>query len=244
MKKWHKQLAGIIVVFIVFVFVVACTQAKGSQKEIRIGYQKGATMLALKNDASFVKELKEQGYTVSWSEFNTGSSILEALDSGSIDFANAGDLPVVFALAKGSDFQLIGSEADTPQTEGILVRPDAGIRSLEDLGGKRIAFNKASISQYLTEKALHSVGLTMDDVTPFHLNPSDASIAFEKGEVDAWVVWEPYMTVAENAGNDILQTGEDLVVYRSFYLSTKEMTDKHPEVVNTYLSFIKEIDKK
>src|SRR5699024_5029397 len=102
---------------------------------------------------------------------------------------------------------------------------------------------KASISQYLTEKALDSVDLTIDDITSVHLDPSDASIAFEKGEVDAWVVWDPYMTVAENGGNHILQTGKGLVVNQSFYLSTKNMTEKYPDVVETYLTFIEEIDE-
>ena len=110
-------------------------------------------------------------------------------------------------LQKGSSFKYIASEPDSPASEGILVGKDSGIESLEDLKGKKVAFNNASIAQYLFVKSLDTVGLTIDDIEPVHLTPPDASIAFEKGDVDAWVVWDPYMTVAENQGNIILQTG-------------------------------------
>lgn len=239
----NKSTIYILFVFALVLLAVGCSQAEGKQKEIKIGYQKGATMLTLKEREAFIDELEEEGYTVTWSEFNTGSSILEALHSGSIDFANAGDLPTLFSLAKGSDFQIIASEPDSPETEGIVVRPDAGIEKLEDLEGKRVAFNQASIAQYLTVKALETVDLTLDDITPVHLDPSDASIAFEKGDVDAWVVWDPYMTVAENSGNTILQTAEDIVVFRSFYLSSTEMTENYPEAVDIYLKHIGDIDE-
>lgn len=236
-----KSIITIAFILVLFLLVTGCAQAGGKQKEIKIGYQKGATLLTLKENETFINELEQEGYTVTWSEFNTGSSILEALNAGSIDLANAGDLPALFALAKGSDFQFIASEPDAPGTEGIIVHPDAGIERLEDLKGKRVAFNQASISQYLTIKALDTVDLTVDDIIPVHLDPSDASIAFEKGDVDAWVVWDPYMTVAENSGNTILQTAEDIVVYRSFYLSSPTMTKEHPEAVAIYLKYIQDI---
>src|SRR5690625_2026222 len=168
-----------------FAFLLtACGSVEGKAKEIKIGYQISAIFLLLKNNKDFENELKDKGYTITWSEFNTGISIMEALSSGSIDFANAGDTPALFALARGNDFRYIASEPDSFAAEGIVVRKDSNIKSLEDLKGKKVAFNNASIAQYLTIKALETVDLTVDDIETADLGPADANIAFEKGDVD------------------------------------------------------------
>jgi sulfonate transport system substrate-binding protein len=237
----------LIINFLVFSLLLASCgkteETSGKNKEINIGYQKNGTTLLLKHKQELQKELEKEGYKVTWSEFNTGSSILEALNAGSIDFAGAGDIPSIFALEKGSNFKYIASEPSSPSSEGILVRKDSGIKSLEDLKGKRIAFNKASIAQYLLTKALESVGLSMDDVEPVYLNPPEASIAFEQGEVDAWVVWDPYMTVAESKGNIVLKDATGIVPYRTFYFSTPEMAKKHPEIVKKFVEHLSNAGK-
>lgn len=231
-----------LVAFLIFVLLLAgCGSSASSTKEIKIGYQKSATLLLLKENKDFENELKDKGYTITWSEFNTGISIMEALSSGSIDFANAGDMPALFALARGNDFRYIASEPDSSAAEGIVVRKDSNIKSLEDLKGKKVAFNNASIAQYLTIKALETVDLTVDDIETANLGPADANIAFEKGDVDVWVTWDPYMTVAENNGHIILQTAEGLVPYRSFHFSSAEMTEDYTDVVEIYVKYLNQI---
>lgn len=232
-----------LLLFVSFVLVACSTSSEGTKGDINIGYQKNGTSLTLKNNGEFQKELESLGYTVTWSEFNTGSSILEALNAGSIDFAGAGDIPSIFALDKGSDFQYIASEPSAPTTEGILVSGDSTIQSLEDLKGKKVAYNNASIAQYLLSKSLHSVGLSLDDIETVHLTPPDASLAFEKNEVDAWVVWDPYLADAESRGNTILQTAEGIVPYRSFYFATSEIAKENPEVVRLFIEHLSQIGK-
>ncbi|MBO0997474.1 aliphatic sulfonate ABC transporter substrate-binding protein [Bacillus sp. SD075] len=244
-----KAFLSLFSILILALFLTACGKAAGTvgnNKEINIGYQKNGTSLTLKNKQALQKELEKEGYKVNWSEFNTGSSILEALNAGSIDFAGAGDIPSIFALSKGSDYKFIASEPSSPSSQGILVGIDSQIKSLEDLKGKKIAFNKASISQYLLNQSLDSVGLDMSDVEPVYLNPPDASVAFEQGEVDAWVVWDPYMTVSESKGNNILKNKAS-VPYRTFYFSSSKLANEHPEIVEKFVEHLadagKEIDQ-
>ncbi|WP_068672221.1 aliphatic sulfonate ABC transporter substrate-binding protein [Oceanobacillus sp. Castelsardo] len=243
----HLRNKNVLVLFVIlsfsFVLVACSSTSAGTKDEINIGYQKGGPTLTLKNNGEFQKELEELGYTVTWSEFNTGSSILEALNARSIDLANAGDIPSIFALDKGSDFQYIASEPSAPTTEGILVSEDSTIESLEDLKGKKVAYNNASIAQYLLTKLLDSVGLSTDDIETVHLNPPDASLAFEKGEVDAWVVWDPYLADAESRGNRVLQTAEDIVPFRSFYFATSELVNENQEVVELFIKHLSQAGK-
>ncbi len=245
MKGAHRGMWFIPLIgsFLLALLLSACGSVEGKTKEINIGYQKNGTTLSLKKSEEFTSELAELGYKVTWSEFNTGSSILEALSTKSIDFAGAGDIPSLFALDKGSDFRYIGGEPDTPFSEGILAGKNTGIQTVEDLKGKRIAFNKASIAQYLLIKSLNNVGLTIDDVEPVILNPPEASIAFEQGQVDAWVVWDPYLSVSESKGNPIIQTAEGIVPYRSFYFATPEIVDEHPELIQVFIKHLGRIGK-
>ena len=231
MKKW----ISILLLLTLTVLLVACSSSSADTKKVRIGYQKNGTTLLLKGNGELESRLNDLGYTVEWSEFNTATSILEALNSGAIDFANAGDAPSIMALSKGMNFKYIASENSAPQGEGILVKNDGTINSIEQLKGKKIAYNKASIAEYLLVSALASVNLTLDDVESVILSPADANIAFENGDVDAWVVWDPYMTISENKGNKILTTGEGYVEYRSFYFAADKFISSDKEAVKAYV---------
>jgi sulfonate transport system substrate-binding protein len=248
-KNYYTQMLGVLISAVFLVLLLAgCGQhtdpaAKANSGEnkgvFRIGYQKSGPFLLLKNKKLLENHLKELGYTVEWSEFNTGISVIEALHAGSIDFGTTGDAPSLFGLARGLDFVYVASEPSAPETEGILVKKDSPIQTLSDLKGKKVAFNKASISQYLLTQALSSVGLSMKDIQPVYLNPPDASVAFAQGQVDAWVVWDPYFTAAESNGNRILKDGKGLVSYRTFYQSSRTYADQHPEVIKQTVSDLK-----
>ncbi|MGG3570947.1 aliphatic sulfonate ABC transporter substrate-binding protein [Bacillus gobiensis] len=246
-KRSHVKITIFFVLIFLFTLTLSACGSGNSNAEtkgtIKIGYQKNGTTLLLKEKKELEKELNQDGYQVAWSEFSTASSILEALNAGSIDFANAGDAPSIMALSKGMDFKYIASEPSAPNTEGILVRGDSAIQSIKDLKGKKVAYNQASIAQYLLNQSLSSAGLTMDDVNSVILNPPDASIAFEKGDVDAWVVWDPYLTVSEAKGNKIISTAEGIVPFRSFYFSTSKIAEENPEVVQKVVDHLNKVGK-
>ncbi|MEK3766738.1 sulfonate ABC transporter substrate-binding protein [Solibacillus sp. FSL K6-4121] len=230
-----KKLFSIFFLLTLSIILVGCSASNAENKKVRIGYQKNGTTLLLKANGELESRLKELGYSVEWSEFNTGSSILEALNSGAIDFANASDAPSVMALSKGMNFKYIAAENSTPQMEGILVKNNDAIQSVEQLKGKKVAYNKASISEYLLVSALATVNLTLDDVQSVILSPADANIAFENGDVDAWVIWDPYMTVSESKGNKILTTAEGIVEHRSFYYASDKFIKSNEDAVIAYV---------
>lgn len=236
-----KKLFSYFLLLTLSIILVGCSSSNAENKKVRIGYQKNGTTLLLKANGELESRLKELGYTVEWSEFNTGSSILEALNSGAIDFANASDAPSMMALSKGMDFKYIAGENSSPQTEGILVKNDGSIQSIEQLKGKKIAYNKASIAEYLLVSALATVNLTLDDIESVILSPADANIAFENGDVDAWVIWDPYMTVSESKGNQILTTAEGIVEHRSFYYASEKFIDSNKDAVVAYVEELSKV---
>src|SRR5690606_38199410 len=100
----------------------------------------------------------------------------------------------------------------------ILVKKDSPIQSLADLKGKKVAFKRGSSAHNFIVKALRTADLTLDDITQLDLGPSDAAPAFATGQVDAWVIWDPYYAIAEQAPDTrVLVTTEGIVDSWGFY---------------------------
>lgn len=198
-------------------------QAQAENRLVRIGFQKsGTVLLSLKAKRTLEKSLKSSGLKVQWSEFPAGLPMVEALNAGAIDFAYVGEAPPIFAqAANGSITRYVAYDPYGPRAEGILVSKKSKITRLADLKGKKIAVQKGSNSHYLLVKALQSAKLSPSQVTISFLKPSDARVAFERGDVDAWSVWDPYLAAAESkAGAKLLTDARGLAPNLGYYLAS------------------------
>ena len=211
------------------------TIAYGESNElsaVRIGYQKYGTLNVVKAEGGFEKSLTDKGVKITWILFTAGPQLMEALNAGSIDFGNVGEAPPVFAQAAGVNFVYFGNQPPYPKGEAVLVRKDSPIKSIQDLRGKRIALNKGSNVHFFLVKVLEKNGLKLDDITPAYLPPSDAWAAFEGGSVDAWAIWDPFLTAAiAKTGAKVLQDGENVIANREFFLADRNFAQAHEDVL-------------
>jgi sulfonate transport system substrate-binding protein len=202
-------------------------------KEFRIGYQKAAsTLVLLKAHGALEKRFAPLGVTVKWTEFPAGPQLLEGLNVGSIDFGYVGEAPPVIAQAAGANFVYTAYEVPTPHAEGILVHKDAPIQSVADLKGKRIAFNRGSDVHWFLVAALQKAGVKYTDIQPVYLPPADARAAFERGAIDAWAIWDPFLEAARRQSNARLLTdGAGIVSHHQFFLSARQFAQSNPELI-------------
>lgn len=214
--------------------------------EIRLGFQKYAISLFwLKANGTLEKLLEPKGVKVTWGEFVAGPQMLEALNAGRLDWATTGETPPVFAqAAKGSPLVYVAYEPAAPGGEAILVRNDSPLHSVADLKGKKVALNKGSNVHYLLLRALEQAGLSIKDIKATYLAPGDARPAFERGNVDAWVIWDPFFAAAEQQlGARVLADGTDLVDNYQFYLSTHTFAQKYPELLGLIVGELRKADE-
>lgn len=215
----------------------------GQDKAVRVGYQKYGNIILLKGKGTLEKKLAPLGFKVEWKEFPSGPPLLEALNVNAIDFGHAGESPPIFGQAAGAQFLYVAHEPPAPKGEAILVPKASSIKSVADLKGKKVALNKGSNVHYLLVKALEKAGLKYADVEPVFLAPADARAAFERGSVDAWVIWDPYQASAEVAtGARTIVDGTDLAPNHQFYLANQKFTAAHPEIVDAIIDAIADID--
>ena len=222
-----------VLVLLAVIYLAAAAYGESNQlSAVRIGYQKYGTLNVVKAEGGFEKSLTDKGVKVTWILFTAGPQLMEALNAGSIDFGNAGEAPPVFAQAAGVNFVYFGNQPPYPTGEAVLVRKDSSIKSIQDLRGKRIALNKGSNVHFFLVKVLEKNGLKLDDITPSYLPPSDAWAAFEGGSVDAWAIWDPFLTAAiAKTGAKVLQDGENVIANREFFLADRSFAQAHQDVL-------------
>src|SRR5215204_6196692 len=211
-------------------------------KVVRMGNQKVGAFALLKARGILEERLKPLGYTVTWKEFPGGPQLLEGVKAGAVDFAHSGEAPPIFAQAAGAPLLYIGHEPPAPKGEAILLPKDSPIATVADLKGKKIALNKGSNVHYLLVRALEKAGLKYADVELVFLPPAGARAAFEKGAIDAWVIWEPYRAAAEmSLGARTLADGTGLVSNHEFFFTSKIFAEAHPQMVDVVLGAARDV---
>jgi sulfonate transport system substrate-binding protein len=215
-----------------------------SKPLLRIGFQKYGTLIILKARGTLEKRLAPLGVDLKWIEFPAGPQLLEGLNVGSLDFGVVGEAPPIFAQAAGADLVYVANEPAAPLGEAIVVPTGSHARSAADLKGKKIALNKGSNVHYLLLKALEQAGVKYSEIEPIFLPPSDARAAFERGAVDAWAIWDPFLAAAQKQLNArVLVDGSGLVSNHQFYVAARNYATKYPEVIRIFIEELAKVDE-
>jgi sulfonate transport system substrate-binding protein len=228
----------------VVALALAPSASSAQDKVVRIGFQKYGNVILLKGKGGLENKLAPLGFKVEWKEFPSGPPLLEAFNVGAIDFGHAGEAPPIFGQAAGAPFLYVAHEPPAPKGEAILVPKSSPIRTVADLKGKKIALNKGSNVHYLLVRAIEKAGVKYSEIEPAFLAPADARAAFERGAVDAWVIWDPFQAAAEVAvGARTLADATGLAPNHQFYLAGQKFTDANSQVIDAVIAAIAEVDE-
>ena len=91
--------------------------------------------------------------------------------------------------------------------------------------------------------ALEKAGVKYSEIEPVFLAPADARAAFERGAVDAWVIWDPFQAAAEAAtGARTVADGTGVVANYQFYFASKKFLQADAKIVELVLAQLSEVD--
>lgn len=184
----------------------------------------------------FNEELKPYGYTVEVKTFSTGPEIREALEAGEIDFGTLGAQPAILANNNGTPLRIFGTYKTSEKCNAMVVRTDAGIHSIKDLKGKKIGYTAGSTLHNLLLKILEKADLTEKDVELFNMDASEIKTSLETGDIDAGILWEPYITQIEKEKNITeLIDGTGLVKEVCGYVANEQFINDHPDETQAVL---------
>ncbi len=136
------------------------------------------------------------------------SQYAAALYSNSIQaLGNVLDREVVH-YASGTPETVIFSLDESSGGDGIIATAD--IKTIADLKGKVVGLDKSSTAYFFFLTVLAANGVDESEVTIQEMGTDAAGAAFMAGQLDAAVVWEPYLTEASNLeGGHVLASSAD-----------------------------------
>mgnify|MGYP000844113721 FL=1 len=217
--------------------------AESAVKTLTIGFQKSSLNLLIAKQQK-IYEQEFPGAKIEWREFPAGPQMLEALAVGAVDFGAVGNTPPIFAQAADKPLSYVGYEVVPANSQAILIPTNSRIQSIADLKGKRIAVQKGSSAHELLAKVLQKAGLSWSDIQPIWLPPADARAAFDKGAIDAWSIWEPYLSTTELKGHaKSLIDGRAFPTTYSFYIGNPRFIQQHPDAAQKVLDGLNKADQ-
>lgn len=222
---------------------LATSNNSKNKVEVRVISSKIGPLAVLRKQDTFKNDLAASGYSVKWLELGGGPQQFEALNTGNLDITFAGESPSIFAQAAGMSIVNIATTNPNPQSVAFLVPKNSSIKTIADLKGKKVALQKASAVQYTLIKGLAQAGLKLDDIQPVYLPPADANVAFSQQQVDAWVIWEPFITWTEEKGTGrILRDGEGLKDIGNFYTTSRKFAQEQPKFIKLFLEEVQKAE--
>ena len=161
-------------------------------------------------------------------ELSNNSDVGRAFRNGTLEAACLTLDEVFYTAQDGMDPVILVVMDESRGADVVLARPE--IKSLAELRGKRIAVEVGALGAYMLTRSLQQAGLTTKDVTPVYLPIDKHLSAYQDGQVDAVVTFDPVRTKLLALGavdlfNSSMIPGEvvDVLVVRRDYL------EKHPD---------------
>lgn len=135
--------------------------------------------------------LDQLHFTVQWAEITGGPAVTEAFHGDALDVGLSADIPPIHSVWVGIPVKIIAVQLHRdPINDPIYfigIAPHAGIKTLADLRGKRIAYSPGQVQGEIVLRTLREEGLTTHDVTLVNLPSEGATYvnALLAGSVDA-----------------------------------------------------------
>ncbi len=180
---------------------------------------------------------------VEWTFFKgAGPAVNEAFANDQLDFAYQGDLPSLIGRASGLKTKyLLASGARKPLY--LAVAKDSGIAKIEDLKGRKVAFQRGTNGHLAAIKVLEAHGLKERDVQVINLDSAGTVAALTSKDIDAAFGDTQLINLAAKGAADVIYTtkGDDPRFGRNAGIVGREaFIEAHPEITQRVVdAFVK-----
>ena len=142
---------------------------------------------------AFATALKDYGYQTSAESTNASGQNIQNILKGDCEIAIAMQDSVMQAYTASGAYKDQPAATDLralmrlwPNYVQLVTTANTGIKSVEDLRGKRVGVGAASSGvRYNAEMVLNAYGITFDDITPDYLGYGEAIDNMKNGQCDA-----------------------------------------------------------
>lgn len=151
----------------------------------------------------------DEGIEVELSVIEDTSARMAAMNAGHTEALATTIDTMPLYLTADIRMQYVFTLDDSTGGDGIVANKD--ITSIEDLRGKRVAFNAGTVSEFYITYLLGEAGMSAADIEHVNMDQADAGAAFVAERVDAAITWEPWLSRARDTehGHVLIDTSEN-----------------------------------
>lgn len=117
---------------------------------------------------------------------------------------------------------------------GVVAR---NIDSIDGLKGKKIGVSLGSASEVFWRALVEKLGLDAKDYTVVNVDPPEMLAAIQRGNIDAFAVWEPWLTRTLQAvpGTKIVRDNEGIINPRNFVYINRGWAAQNPDAAVAFM---------
>jgi taurine transport system substrate-binding protein len=221
--------------------VFALLLGSANAADVNIGYQ--LVYGPWKANKDMLEKEGLGGKSIEFFKFTSGTEVINAMASGSIDISLNGSSPTAAGYSRGVDLQVIYVYDNINDAEALVVNDK--ITAPQDMKGKTIAVPFGSTTHFHMMFALEQLGISPKEVNVLDMSPPDMVAAWERGDIDGGFVWDPALGKMKDKGHVLLSSGDlsnwgkatfDAMVAR------KGFTDENPEFTCQWVKMVAAAD--
>lgn len=185
----------------------------------------------------------DEGLTLALQESQGGAAIVPAVVSGSLQIGYSNLVSLMLAREQEVPVRMIavGARASADALDdgsGQLMATDPGLTTVAGLRGRTVAVNTLlGINEVAVRTALARAGVPDGDVTLLEVPIPVMPAALAGGRVDAAMLSEPFITVAEAQGAHAVPVGYAAMGPRlpfAAWFTSESFAEEHPEVLAAF----------
>jgi NitT/TauT family transport system substrate-binding protein len=180
---------------------------------------------------------EKEGLGVTVKNLATGKLTFDAMLGGAAQLATSSETVVMRGALANQSLAVIATTFRSDNDVKVVVRKDRGIRTAADLKGKKVATIVGTSAEYFLHDYLKTAGLKVADLQLTNLRGGDMPAALQRGDIDAYVGFEPYTYYGQRLMGDAVA----VLPTKGRYLETfnivtlREFAAKHPEAMRRFL---------
>lgn len=181
------------------------------------------------------------GLDVELVQFGRGGEAVDALSTGQVQMAGSSDTTTIAQLQQNPGLRAMYSYETSGEYIKVVLRngvdsPQA-IRKLGIVPG---------LSQISTDKYLEANGIAADSIEEITATPTDMPALLSRGDIDGYVLWEPWPTAAldQGTGKVVATTGDYDWFYHHWAITTDSWLSANEETARTVRDVLQEATEK
>lgn len=183
----------------------------------------------------------DAGLDVELVQFGRGGEAVDALSTGQVQMAGSSDTTTIAQLQQNPSLRAMYSYEVSGEYLKVVLRN--GVSGPDAVGTMGIV---PGLSQISTDKYLEANGIAPESVEMITATPTDMPALMSRGDIDGFVMWEPWPTAAvdQGVGTVAATTGDYDWYYHHWAITTQSWLEANDATARTVREVLAEATEK